>query len=286
MEGKSLLETNIAVKRTYAVAGANDPVIKETVDLALQKGLGNFLLFGPGEVVYDENQVKVFEASSDEDAAGQAVRAVREGKADVLVKGFVATATILRAVLAKEEGLRTDKLLSQIAMFEVPSYHKPIFITDCAMNIAPSLEEKKQITANAVEAVRKFGVKSPKVVFLSAVEKVTAKMPSTVDAEALLKFMEEEYSELDAAGPLALDVAVSKEAALHKGIDNPAAGDADILVVPNIETGNALYKALVYFGGAKVASSVIGAKAPIVISSRSDSAENKLMSFLLTGRMV
>ncbi|MBC1521079.1 phosphate acetyltransferase [Listeria aquatica] len=286
LEKESVLKTSFAKKRIYAVAGASDPVIKQTVDLALQNDLGEFLLFGPGELDYDEQKVKVFKAHSDEEAAKLAVHAVRTGKADVLVKGFVPTATVLRAVLAKETGLRTDKLLSQIAMFELPNYPKPLFITDCAMNIAPTLEEKKQITLNAIEAVRKFGVSSPKVVFLSAVEQVTEKMPSTVDAAELVKFVKETYPEIEAAGPLAFDAAISKEAALHKGIENVAAGDADIIIVPNIETGNALYKSLVYFGNAHVASSVIGAKAPVVISSRSDSAENKLLSFLLTGRMV
>lgn len=125
------------------MAGASDPVIKQTVDLALQNDLGEFLLFGPGELDYDEQKVKVFNAHSDQEAAKLAVHAVRTGKADVLVKGFVPTATVLRAVLAKETGLRTDKLLSQIAMFELPNYPKPLFITDCAMNIAPTLEEKK-----------------------------------------------------------------------------------------------------------------------------------------------
>ncbi|EMG27573.1 phosphate acyltransferase [Listeria fleischmannii] len=272
---------------TYAIAGGNDPVMRDTVKLALEQKLGRFLVFGSGDLDYALPDVEVFQTQSDEESVLEAVRAIRLGQADVLVKGFVPTATILHAVLAKENELRTGKLLSQVALFEMPSYPKPLIVTDCAMNIAPNLEEKTQITRNAIEAARAIGIEKPNVVFLSAVEKVTDKMLSTVHAKQLMDFMAETYPDLNAAGPLALDAAISKEAARHKGITNPAAGQADILVVPNIETGNVLYKALVYFGSAKVGSCIVGgAKVPIVISSRSDTKENKLRSFLLTGRMV
>ncbi|MBC2277550.1 phosphate acetyltransferase [Listeria welshimeri] len=269
----------------FAVAGADDEVVLETIRLALKQKLGKFLLFGKKEdlTLTSNDRVTWIQADTAEEAAQGAILAVKNKEADILVKGFIPTATLMHHVLKKENELRTGQLLSQIAIFDIPSYHKPLLLTDCAMNVAPKTKEKIAITENAVHVATKIGITNPKVALLSAVEEVTEKMPSTVEANEVAMHYE---GEIDIAGPLALDVAISKEAALHKGIKNKAAGDADILIAPNIETGNVLYKSLVYFAGARVGSAIVGAKVPIVISSRNDTPENKLASFILTVRMV
>ncbi|MBC1979967.1 phosphate acyltransferase [Listeria welshimeri] len=269
----------------FAVAGADDEVVLETIRLALKQKLGKFLLFGKKEdlTLTSNDGVTWIQADTPEEAAQGAILAVKNKEADILVKGFIPTATLMHHVLKKENELRTGQLLSQIAIFDIPSYHKPLLLTDCAMNVAPKTKEKIAITENAVHVATKIGITNPKVALLSAVEEVTEKMPSTVEANEVAMHFE---GEIDIAGPLALDVAISKEAALHKGIKNKAAGDADILIAPNIETGNVLYKSLVYFAGARVGSAIVGAKVPIVISSRNDTPENKLASFILTVRMV
>ncbi|MBC2094994.1 phosphate acetyltransferase [Listeria welshimeri] len=269
----------------FAVAGADDEVVLETIRLALKQKLGKFLLFGKKEdlTLTSNDRVTWIQADTAEEAVQGAILAVKNKEADILVKGFIPTATLMHHVLKKENELRTGQLLSQIAIFDIPSYHKPLLLTDCAMNVAPKTKEKIAITENAVHVATKIGITNPKVALLSAVEEVTEKMPSTVEANEVAMHFE---GEIDIAGPLALDVAISKEAALHKGIKNKAAGDADILIAPNIETGNVLYKSLVYFAGARVGSAIVGAKVPIVISSRNDTPENKLASFILTVRMV
>ncbi|EAH4442435.1 phosphate acyltransferase [Listeria innocua] len=279
---KEVAETSSLV---FAVAGADDEVVLETIRLALDQGLGKFLLFGKKEdrSLTANDSVTWIQANTAEEAAQGAILAVKNKEADILVKGFIPTATLMHHVLKKENELRTGQLLSQIAIFDIPTYHKPLLLTDCAMNVAPKTNEKIAITENALNVAQKIGITNPKVALLSAVEEVTEKMPSTVEANEVANHFKEN---VDIAGPLALDVAISKEAAQHKGIKNNAAGDADILIAPNIETGNALYKSLVYFAGARVGSAIVGAKVPIVISSRNDTPENKLASFILTVRMV
>ncbi|MBC1570314.1 phosphate acetyltransferase [Listeria sp. FSL L7-1426] len=269
----------------FAVAGADDEVVLETIRLALNQKLGKFLLFGKKEdkTLTANESVTWIQADTAEAAAQGAISAVKNKEANILVKGFIPTATLMSHVLKKENGLRTNQLLSQIAIFDIPTYHKPLLLTDCAMNVAPTTKEKIAITENAVTAAHKIGIANPKIALLSAVEEVTEKMPSTVEARDVVAHFGDT---LNIAGPLALDVAISKEAALHKGITDSSAGEADILIAPNIETGNALYKSLVYFAGAKVGSAIVGAKVPIVISSRNDTPENKLASFILTVRMV
>ncbi|EAD5868199.1 phosphate acetyltransferase [Listeria innocua] len=279
---KEVAETSSLV---FAVAGADDEVVLETIRIALDQGLGKFLLFGKKEdrSLTANDSVTWIQANTAEEAAQGAILAVKNKEADILVKGFIPTATLMHHVLKKENELRTGQLLSQIAIFDIPTYHKPLLLTDCAMNVAPKTNEKIAITENALNVAQKIGLTNPKVALLSAVEEVTEKMPSTVEANEVANHFKEN---VDIAGPLALDVAISKEAAQHKGIKNNAAGDADILIAPNIETGNALYKSLVYFAGARVGSAIVGAKVPIVISSRNDTPENKLASFILTVRMV
>lgn len=284
-KNKFFSEVAEASSFVFAVAGADDEVVLETIRLALKQNLGKFLLFGKKEekALTANDSVTWIQADTADAAAEGAILAVKNKEADILVKGFIPTATLMHHVLKKENGLRTGKLLSQIAIFDIPNYHKPLLLTDCAMNVAPKTREKIAITENAVSVAKKIGILNPKVVLLSAVEEVTAKMPSTVEASEVVDHF---GTGLAIAGPLALDVAISKDAAIHKGIKNSIAGEADILIAPNIETGNVLYKSLVYFAGARVGSAIVGAKVPIVISSRNDTPENKLASFMLTVRMV
>jgi phosphate butyryltransferase len=215
-------------------------------------------------------------------AARKAVSLVRSGEADLLMKGHLQTAEFLRAVLDKEAGLRTERLLSQVTVTEKPEGEGLILITDCAMNIAPTLQEKKKILENAVELAVGLGVEKPKAALLCAVETVNSDMPETLDAAILSKMADRgQIKNVQVDGPLALDNAVSPSSAEHKGIKSPVAGRADILVVPDIRVGNALHKSLIYFAGREVASVVMGAKVPIIMTSRADSPETKFRSVAL-----
>lgn len=230
----------------------------------------------------DLKGVRFQEEKDTNQAVIKAVKMVHQGKADVLMKGKVGTSELLKAVLNKEYGLRTGKLLSHFALFEVETYHKLISVTDVAMNIAPDLADKIAILNNSVWVLNKLGVAEPKVAVLGAVEKVNTNMSATTDAALLSKMNQRgQIRNCLVDGPLAFDNAVSMESARHKEIKSEVAGDTDLLLMPDIEVGNVLYKSLVFFARAKVASMIVGAKAPIVLTSRSDSEQAKFDSILL-----
>ena len=230
----------------------------------------------------DLKGVRFQEEKDTNQAVIKAVKMVHQGKADVLMKGKVGTSELLKAVLDKEYGLRTGKLLSHFALFEVETYHKLISVTDVAMNIAPDLADKIAILNNSVWVLNKLGVAEPKVAVLGAVEKVNTNMSATTDAALLSKMNQRgQIRNCLVDGPLAFDNAVSMESARHKEIKSEVAGDTDLLLMPDIEVGNVLYKSLVFFARAKVASMIVGAKAPIVLTSRSDSEQAKFDSILL-----
>ncbi|WP_313370285.1 phosphate acyltransferase, partial [Sedimentibacter sp.] len=198
-------------------------------------------------------------------------------------KGLIDTSIILKAVLDKEIGLRTGNVLSHAAVFSVDTYHKFFIVTDAAMSIAPSVEEKRQIIENTLTLSRALGAKLPKVAVICAKEKVNPKMTATLDAEELVQMQKDgKITGCIIEGPYALDNAISKEAAEIKGIKGEAAGDADILLMPDIEAGNVLYKALTYLANAENAGIILGAKAPIVLTSRADSDKAKLNSIALS----
>jgi phosphate butyryltransferase len=198
------------------------------------------------------------------------------------MKGLVDTSVILKAVLDEKIGLRTGNVLSHVAVFDVPGYDRLFYVTDAAMNIAPNLEQKKQIIENCVQVANALGNDNPKVAVLAAVEKVNPKMQATLDAAELIKMNETgELKGCTLGGPFALDNAISVEASKHKGITHPVAGHADILMVPVIEAGNMLYKSMVFFARAKNAGILVGAKAPVVLTSRADSDEAKLNSIAI-----
>ncbi len=215
-------------------------------------------------------------------AAARAVKMVRDKEAEVLMKGNLGTAVLLKAVLNKEFGLRTGEQISHLAIFELPTYHKLIGLTDAAMNIAPELMEKVSITRNAVMYFQQLGIEKPRVAMLSAVETVNQAMKSSVEASIIAKMGDRgQIKNCIIDGPLAFDNAVSQKSADLKGIKSHVAGDADILVPDDIDAANGLYKAFIYFAQAKCAAVILGAAAPIVLTSRADTDETKLNSIAL-----
>lgn len=279
---------------TVAVAVAEDEEVIEAVTEALKSNLANFILFGDNEKITTILNVKnkdiqknnkkltVVHADSNTLAAELAVRAVSEKEANVLMKGNIPTSVLLKAVLNKEYGLRAGNILSHVAVFEIPDYNRFTIVTDAGMNIAPNLEEKAQMIRNATAIAQAVGIEYPKVAPIAAVEVVNPAMQATVDAAALTIMNKRgQITGCMVDGPLALDNAVSVLAAEHKGIQSEVAGRADILLVPAIEVGNVLYKSLIYFAKAKVGAVIAGAKAPIVLTSRADSADSKLYSLAL-----
>lgn len=276
-----------------AIAAACDAEVLKAVDLSIQKSLASFILFAHEEKLktmiaeqfphlQSDSRISIVNAESNEEAALSAVKAVSSGKAHVVMKGNLPTAVILKAVLHKEFGLRTGKVLSHVAAFEVPHFDKLFFVTDAAMNIAPDLKAKVEIIDNAVAAARACGIEQPVVAPLAAVETINPAMQPTLDAASLVLMNQRgQLKNCLVDGPLALDNAISIEAAQQKGLTGKTAGKADILLVPNIESGNILYKSLIYFAKAKVGAMIQGAKAPIVLTSRADSAESKVYSLAL-----
>jgi len=277
-------------KRIIAVACAEDTEVLKAVEKAREIGLIEAILIGNSEEINSllknlgikEQNYEIIDERDVKKAALIAAKLVSEGKAQILMKGLIGTADFLKAVLNKEMGLRTGRVLSHIGLFETKNYHKLLLVSDSAMNIAPDLETKKNILENVVRVGRSLGVEKPKVACITAVEKVNPKMTCTLDAKTLVDLnMANEIDNCVIGGPFALDNAISKEAAEHKGIVHPVAGDADILLMPNIESGNVLYKSLVFLSKAKVAGVIAGSKAPIVLTSRADSDEAKLSSIAL-----
>lgn len=276
--------------KTIAVAVAQDEEVLNAVKDAKDLGLADAILVGDKEEIVkaaescgiDVGTFEIIDEKDKTEACKKAVSLISEGKADIVMKGLVDTSIILKAVLAEEAGLRTGNILSHVAVFEVKDYDRLFIVTDAAMNIAPDLQQKKQIIENAVKVAHAMGNENPKVAVLAAVEKVNPKMQATLDAEALVEMNKKgEIKGCMVGGPFALDNAVSVEAAKHKGIDHPVAGHADILMVPQIEAGNMLYKSMVFFAKAQNAGIVVGAKVPIVLTSRADSHIAKLNSIAL-----
>ncbi|QAS54252.1 phosphate butyryltransferase [Halobacillus litoralis] len=277
--------------KTVAVAQAVDEEVLKAVKKARETNLANFFLVGEEDEIsrsasaigldLHQDGIHVIQ-SSKEESASIAVKSVHDEKAHVLMKGNIDTKSLLKAVLDKQYGLRRGNVLSHVSLFEIPGREKLIFLTDAAMNIAPTLEEKVQIINNAVEVARQAGWEKPKVAPLAAVEVVNPAMPATHDAAILTQMNRRgQIKDCIVDGPLAFDNAVDLKAAKQKGVESEVAGQADILAVPTIEVANALYKSFMYFANAKVAAVISGAKAPIVLTSRADDAESKINSLAL-----
>lgn len=276
--------------RTIAVAAAQDKDVLTAVYAAVREGIVRPLLVGDRAQILriaEEAQLPVLPEhivdEPDKAAACQKAAALaRDHKADLLMKGFVDTSLVMKAVLNHENDLKKSGTISHVAVMEVPGFDRLFYVTDSAMNIAPSLEQKAAILENAVETAHALGNDEPKAAVLCAVEKVNPKMECTLDAQELTaRNRRGEIRGCVVDGPLALDNAVSPEAAKHKGIDSPVAGYADILLVPDIEAGNMLNKAMEYFAHAKKAGVMMGAKVPIVLTSRATSAQSKMYSIAL-----
>ena len=273
--------------RRIALAGAEDTMALEAVELAHREGLIEATLVGDPAAIRASAadlgaDISPFEIVPSADAAGTAASLVGGGKADVLMKGSVSSKAYLRAVLNEGNGLRTGRLLSHVMVAAVPAYPKLVFLTDAAFNIAPTLSEKADIIRNAVATARRLGVARPKVAVLAAVEKVNLPdMPATGDAAALAVMGRRgQLGDCVVDGPLAFDNAVSKDSARIKGISSEVAGEADVLVCPDIEAANVLYKCLIYFSGARAGAVIVGAAAPVVLPSRADNAMTKYLSIV------
>ena len=274
-------------KRKIAVAAAEDKPVLKSIMAAMKEEIVIPVLIGnkpeiekiAQSIDFDLSGVQIFHNDKGaNESARIAVSMVKSGEADILMKGFVSTGALLKAVLDKENGLRKGKILSHVAFFESPYYHKLLCVTDVAMNMDPDFDTKLHILNNAVEACHNIGIEIPRVAVVAAVEVVNPKMEATVHA-AMMKTMSDrkQFSDCIVDGPLALDNAVNKEAADHKGIVSEVAGDCDVILVPNLEAGNMFYKALNFMGGATVAAVIMGAAVPIVLTSRSDSESSKML---------
>lgn len=244
---------------------------------AIYKDDVKFLVFDEEQNIDVNDLWEYRPCTSEEDSVKNAVQSIVDGHAQVLMKGMVQTRTMLKEVLVKENGLRDKNVLSHVALVNLPQYERNILLTDAAMNIAPTTEQLIQIVENAIQVAHRTGISQPKIALLSSAEKYNRKMPSSVLAKEVMDHFTDRNDAI-IYGPISLDLAISKEAAEHKRFDAPIKGDADILVVPTIDVGNTLYKAFTIIGDAVIGGVIVGAKIPIVLTSRSDDNESKLFA--------
>ncbi|MDD4565138.1 MAG: phosphate acyltransferase [Eubacteriales bacterium] len=278
------------MKKVVAVAAANDERVLDAVFKAHEDGVLDYILIGnkasileKGEALFHSTEdADIVEASNDRDAAFKAVELIRNGKADFLMKGNMETGILLKEVVNKETGIGKGRIMSHMCIMEIPAYHKLMGFTDGGMIINPTLEEKIGIIENALELFRHLSVGSPKIAAVTAIETVNPKMIDTVDAAELKKMsLEGKFGDCYIEGPISCDLTFSKEAAAIKDFESPVTGDADIMLVPNVVTGNILNKALIYLAGAKMAGCILGAKTPIVLPSRGSTFEEKYYSLVI-----
>lgn len=275
-------------KIAVASAGAED--VLKAVEAARKEGLADSILVGDKKEIIqiankrgiDPTNYEIIDLPDKTEATRCAVELVRNKKASILMKGMIGTARLLKAILDKEIGLRTDRILSHVYTLQIKGYDRLLTMTDGGMSISPDLKQKSQIIQNAIYYAHSMGIEKPKVAVVAALELVNPDMPATIDAACLAKMSERgQIVGGIVDGPLGFDNAISKEAAKHKGVKSPVSGEVDIVVVPNIESGNIFAKGLVYLANAVPAGLLLGAKAPVVLVSRSDSAQSKLYSIAL-----
>ena len=263
-------------KKKCAVVCA-DQNTRQAVQVAEERGLVQAFFYSVGDPASSEDRVRFHQ--TEQEAAREAVSGVHAGQLDMILKGKIDTAVLLKEVVNKEHGLLSGRLISHVALLDVPRYHKMLLLTDGGMVMYPDLEQLRGILKNALAVMRRLGVASPKVACLAAVEKVHDRMPETVRAAALKEMYQKgEIQNCVIEGPISFDLAFDRQAAGIKGYDSPVAGDADIFLVPDFVAGNLLAKSLVYGGGARFAGFLSGARAPVILTSRSASAEEKLYS--------
>lgn len=298
MELKKLDELYLLAKKKQkskiAVAAANDKQVLKAVNTAYIKGIVEPILVGSEEQIreicsdlkIDTLSYNIIHEPDPVAACHTAVSLIKNGKADILMKGLVPSAPFLKAILNKETGIKKREVLSHFALLEIPGYHKLLAVTDAGINIHPDAEEKVSIIQNAVEVFHRLGQRNPKIAVIGPVEVVNQKIESTVHASMLtLMNRRGQITGCLIDGPLALDNAVNKEAADHKGITSEVAGDADIILTPDLNSGNILYKSLIFLAGSTSAAIVMGAVSPVVLTSRADSEASKLMSVVLAAAL-
>ncbi len=276
------------------VAAAAEESVLEAVRDSRKEGLVDFVLIGHEEQIWRQAMtvslnlqgIEIIDIADPVEATHRAVKEVAAGRADILMKGMVNSSDFLRAVLNPEGGMRRDRILSHFAIYEIPGYYRLIYMTDGGLNVSPNLEQKISILQNSIDFLHSIGIEEPKVAVLSANEKVDPKIPATVDAQALKEIAAEVFPGAIIDGPAPLDIAVSLESALHKGIDSPIAGKADLLLVPNIEAGNILGKAIIYFAGGRMGGLVLGASRPVILTSRNEPPMGKMASIALAAYSV
>ena len=277
-------------KTRLGVIGSHETHALEAAAEAMKDGIVIPVLYGIKEETIEKWNAlntgmeipEIVDCRNDEELAETVIRDAHDGKLDALLKGKIYTQVFLRAVLNKEWGLRTGRQLSHVLLMKVPAYHKMLFLTDAGMVPYPDLAVKKDLVLNAVNVCHKLGYECPKVAALASVERVNPKMPETVDADALKKMNESgEITGCVIEGPISFDLSISKESAEIKDYNSPVAGDADVLLVPEITTGNVLFKALSYFAGMEMGGTIVGASVPISMISRASSGQDKYNSILV-----
>lgn len=283
-------KANQKTLKKVSVSNAQDEPVLQAVKAAKEQNIATAILVGDEAKIHeiaasidmDLTDFEIINEPDTEAAALKAVELVHNGKADILLKGLLETKTFLKSVLNKEVGLRTGKMLSHVCVFEIEGINRLLFFTDVAFNTYPTLADKVNIINNAVEVAHACGIECPKVAPLCAVETVNPKMQPTVDADNLTKMYEGgDFKGCQIYGPLSMDLAIDPEAAVHKGVTNPVAGHADILLFPNIDAGNITYKILVRTAKVKIGNVLVGTSAPVVLTSRSDDFQTKLNSIAL-----
>lgn len=276
--------------RKIAVAAAGDQDVLEAIQNARKENIIEPIFVGDKDRIhnickkinFNIDDVELIHTTDHGEASFKAASLVKEGKADILMKGMVSTGKLLKAVLDKEKGLRKGDTLSHVAVFESPFYHKLLGVTDAAMNVYPELHEKIEIIKNAVELFHKLGHENPKVAIVGSVETINPKMEATMHAATIsMMNYRRQITGCTIDGPLAIDNAVSRRSAEQKNIISDVAGDVDIILAPNIDGANILYKAMNFLGGASSAAVIMGAKAPVVLTSRADSEKSKFLSIAL-----
>lgn len=280
LKGKEKVILSVAAAEAKEVLlSIKDAVKKDIIEPILVGDKSKINLLAD-EIDFDLSGIKIINSNSIEESAKIAVELVSTNNADFVMKGILDTSVLLKSVLNKDYGLRTESLLSHVMIYQLENYHKLLLLTDGGMNISPNYEQKEKILKNSVQAAKALGIETVKVACLAAKEKVTPKMKATIDGDLLHKAsIDGKFGEnIIVEGPLAFDLAISKEASKIKGFKSEVSGDVDILLVPNIEVGNGIGKSFTYMANAKSAGVIMGAKAPIVLVSRADSSESKLYS--------
>lgn len=283
-----MIQKGQSVTATIAVCKSNDEGVLKSVVKTLKNTNASFKLFDEEsqdelirsfDLSHEEfERIEIIQTNSVEHTISATVQSVADGEADLIMKGLISTSDILKEVLKDQYNLKTDRRMSHIAFFNIPTYHKMLTISDVAMNISPNATAKIEITQNVIHNLTKLGFNNPKIAILSAIEEVNPKMKSSVDAQEVVDYYNDVLPELKIEGPIAFDAAINKKAALIKGMRSEVSGDVDAVIVPQIESGNILYKSLIYFSNADVASVIVGAKIPIILTSRSDSSTDKYHS--------